>query len=203
MKKLKLAIDVDLTVVDVLKPWVKWMGINHPEDFVRPAYMSLDGHYNVHFHNLYNVDPQQINDFWKQNDLYDNLEPMEGSIEAYQALKEKYDVYFLSICYSEHKDSKEAFLQRYFGEDIEMVDSMNCKSHYDFDLLIDDNPKVLMGVYNAKWTQASPRTKHLLQHNQITPADLKFLSQGKLNPAIKHVNSWDEVNFTVDRLITI
>lgn len=203
MNKPKIAVDVDLTIVDVLTPWVKWMGINHPEDFVRPVYMSLDGHYNVHFHNLYNVDPQQINDFWKQNDLYDQLDPMEGSVEAYQALKEKYDVYFLSICYPEHKDSKEAFLQRHFGEDIEMIDSMSCKSHYDFDLLIDDNPKVLMGVYNAKWTQTSPRTKHLLQHNQITPADLKFLSQGKLNPAIKHVNNWDEVNFTVDRLITI
>lgn len=204
MKKLQLAVDVDMTVVDVLQPWVQWMGINHPEDYIHPAYESLDGHYNHHLADLYGVDPDQINDFWKKNDLYDNLQPMDGSVEAYKKLKEHFDVYFLTICYAGHKDSKQSFLQRHFGEDIEMIDSMSCKSHYDFNMLIDDNPKVLMGVHNApqnfehkKWG------RHLVQLNQITPQNMKLLSNGDVSSSIIQTQHWNDMDSIIARCFNV
>ncbi|AXF41531.1 hypothetical protein SHAb15599_00179 [Acinetobacter phage SH-Ab 15599] len=185
---LTVAIDVDMTVVDVLQPWLKWMGVNHPEDYIRPQYQSIDGHYNKHLNELYGVNEDKINDFWSNADLYDHLDPMSGSQEYVEWLRRNnIDFYFLSVCYPGHFTSKFNFLKKHFGQDVKLIDANVCKSKYQYHLLVDDNPKVLQDVAN------SGIPAMLIQTNQITPKEHKLLSSGPQSAWIQHVDGFQEI----------
>lgn len=135
MRKI-IAVDVDLTVVDSVTPWVNW-------------YQKLTGHdiideinnteWNVdklmHFHNS----PM---DFWKQPDLYDNLEPIPEAKIALDELSKSRDIIFVSSCYPEHIKSKEFFLRRNFPYHKAFIDA-HFKGFTRCDYMIDDYLKNL------------------------------------------------------------
>ena len=185
MKKPTLGVDVDLTVVDTLASWMEWMNI--PQDYIVPNPCSIDGTYNNYFMNVHGKDYNGINRYWAQKDVYDHLQPMEGAVEALEQLSKDFEIKFISVCYENHIDSKRAFLDRFF-HGMEMI-SQPQKELETFDIIIEDNPLVLDGIWTFdKITQRQPRT--LIQLNQVTHHADKKLTL--CNKAVKfHVSHWD------------
>lgn len=126
-----IAVDVDLTVVDTLNPWLEW-------------YDALTGHdifddvkketYNLE--ELMHMHPSPL-DYWKKPDLYDDLVPMGDSVEILKELSDKYDIIFVSSCFPEHITSKELFLQKYFSFHKGFI-STHQKQYAKCDIFIDD-----------------------------------------------------------------
>lgn len=81
-----LAVDCDNTVV--FMDWGKWKS-------------EQDGVY----------DPL---DYWRSPTLYDNLQPMEGSVEALRSLSQYFGIVFVSRLKGWHHRSKVYFLKEYF-----------------------------------------------------------------------------------------
>ena len=136
MNKKILGVDVDLTIVDTLTPWVEWyeQQTNHN---ISDKLNSLD--YNIEL--LMNEHPTPL-DFWKNRELYDNLKPFKESINVLDSLKEKYDIIFISSCFKEHERSKENFLNKYFPFHSEFI-STSEKGKINCDVMIDDYYKNL------------------------------------------------------------
>lgn len=53
-------------------------------------------------------------DFWRSEDLYDNLVPMDGSVEKLKQLSTYFDIVFVSRLKGRHHRSKFYFCKRYF-----------------------------------------------------------------------------------------
>lgn len=85
MKKPKLSVDVDDVVVS--PPWGEWIE-KHP-------------------------DKDRL-DFWRADDLYDNLLPIEGSVEKLSELSQHFDIVFNSKLKGFHHSSKVKFIKKYF-----------------------------------------------------------------------------------------
>lgn len=136
MKKV-VAVDVDFTVVDSLSPWMDWFNLLAEE-----RVMNEDRSYNLVPEmkailaraGLKYIDPL---DFWRSQYLYDDLEPLEGSVEALNRIKSHgHDLVFVSSCFPEHEDSKKRFLTKHFEFDAFI--STHDKHFVGYDVLIDD-----------------------------------------------------------------
>jgi 5'(3')-deoxyribonucleotidase len=112
-----IAVDVDLTVVDSLTPWMEWF-----KQFTDIPVLNKTRTYNLvpemkeilaKAGGIKNyVDPLS---FWRHADLYDKLQPVEGSVEALQRAKDGGEtIVFVSSCFPEHTQSKINFLKRCF-----------------------------------------------------------------------------------------
>lgn len=131
-----IAVDVDLTVVDSLAPWMDWFkqrtgrlpqNLNKVYDLV-PEMREI-----VHEEGM-SFDPYE---FWHHKDLYDGLSPIEGSVEALAEIRNAGDkIIFVSLCDPGHIDSKIAFLKRNFKYDgfVATAD----KHWVGYDAIIDD-----------------------------------------------------------------
>lgn len=53
-------------------------------------------------------------DFWRDETLYDNLEPMKGAIEKLEALSQYFNIVFVSRLKGNHHRSKVYFLKKHF-----------------------------------------------------------------------------------------
>jgi 5'(3')-deoxyribonucleotidase len=137
VKKL-VAVDVDLTVVDSLSAWYKWLSVFSDEPVLNESksynlYPEIRGILDRAGHP--DVDPL---DFWRMDDLYDTLKPVEGSVEA---LKQVYDsgdiLLFVSSCFPEHEKSKVNLLNKYFPF-MDAFISTHDKHFVAYDVLVDD-----------------------------------------------------------------
>lgn len=133
-----IAIDVDLTVVDSLTPWYNWL-----ESYTDGCKVkNEDGAYDL-VPEMLQLLKQAGNegvvhpfDFWKKPDLYDNLEPLEGAVEAINKMRKSANVIFVSTCVPEHETSKVKFLKKYFKYDA-FIDTAD-KHFVNYDVLFDD-----------------------------------------------------------------
>lgn len=134
-----IGVDVDLTVVDTLHPWIGWYykltGHNVEEEMKSYEYGIEE---LMHNHN----DPMA---FWKKSDLYDDLQPIVGSKEALFHLSKHFDIVFVSASFPEHTMSKEFFLKRHFPFMKGFV-STRQKGFVKCDYFIDDYTKYLNQV---------------------------------------------------------
>jgi len=67
--------------------------------------------------NLYKEASKHLDDpldFWRSEDLYDNLQPMEGAVEKLEQLSKYFGIVFISRLKGQHHKSKYYFLERYF-----------------------------------------------------------------------------------------
>jgi 5'(3')-deoxyribonucleotidase len=137
MRNKVIAIDVDLTVVDTLTPWLDWfksktgrniLNEDHTYDLVPEMRQIIKE---------VQVAPFDPMDFWKKPDLYDDLAPAEGCVEAIKELSKNYEIVFVSSCVSEHINSKISFLQRNFGHHVKFISTFH-KEFVAYDYLIDD-----------------------------------------------------------------
>lgn len=67
--------------------------------------------------NLYKEASKHLDDpldFWRSEDLYDNLEPMEGAVEKLEQLSKYFGIVFISRLKGQHHKGKVYFLKKYF-----------------------------------------------------------------------------------------
>lgn len=135
-----IGVDVDLTVVDSLNPWITW-------------YRDLTGHDITEEISSVNNDLQDLMKrhsdplaFWKKPDLYDKLEPFEEAITVLRNLHEQgHTIIFVSTCFPEHENSKRMFIQRNFPFSSGFI-STGDKQFVKMDVFIDDYKKNLVQV---------------------------------------------------------
>lgn len=138
------AIDVDATVVDSPYYWYLWL-----EEMTKAGYSydEVSKHYN--FSKVYGGvwEQKQINgnplDFWRMKHVYQEMVPIEGSVEALSALKDiGYKIVFVSALKGDHHYSKYRFLEKHFP----MMDGfLGTKEKWavNADLVVDDRNKFL------------------------------------------------------------
>lgn len=131
--------DVDLTVVDTLVPYLQWFKDHSGQNF--PIHRGI-GEYDWNpIFAEYGVDAHA---FWKQTDLYDDLQPVPHCVEFLTNLvRNGATLVFASHCYQEHEKSKHEFLRRFFDHVPFEFASLKAKWLLRYDVLIDDNPAVI------------------------------------------------------------
>ncbi len=127
MSKKIILCDVDLTVVDPIPLWWRWLQIQYGFilDFgyiagrarlnneKLPYDVSVlfgDAHKNRGGEEL-KLDPS---DFWRNEGIYDLMIPLPGVVEALRKLSKEYEIRFVSHCKGNHHKSKYEFLKRNF-----------------------------------------------------------------------------------------
>ncbi len=83
----------------------------------------------------------EINAFWKQTNLYDDVELFGGVKSVVASLSKFTDIVFISSCVDEHTKSKRDFIERYFPY-ARFVSTYD-KGLIDVDVMIDDRNDVL------------------------------------------------------------
>ena len=122
-----IGVDVDLTIVRTDLAWIEYVGNvlfpNNPgEAFAKIAqWKKLYGSvpYNISEVFLdelqsFSEGQQGLYDFWRSETLYNELEPVEGAVEALRELSEEYRIVFCSAHKGWHAKSKYYFLDRWF-----------------------------------------------------------------------------------------
>lgn len=110
-------VDVDLTVVDAVTPWIDYMNNLTGASFEINEGQSYPYNLTEIFkHYLQSEeDISMLFDYWKQKDIYDNLAPYEGAVEALGTLNKRgYDIVFASVVKGDHSKSKYYFLKKHF-----------------------------------------------------------------------------------------
>lgn len=154
MKRLTIAVDVDITVVPSDDYWWFWLEC------------ASDG--NVK-HNKYDTDrwgsrieydlskyfelPQDLNPmaFWKSRCLYDNMQPYDDVVSVLRNLSEKHDIVFVSSIKGDHAKSKYAFLQRHFPFNKGVLFTKE-KQHVRADVIVDDRNEFLLPCHGKMLT---------------------------------------------------
>ena len=144
-KRKVAVVDIDLTVVDTVSPWIDYMnnltglnfeiteGCQYPYNLTR-----------IYAHALVNpTDTSELFEYWKSKTLYDNLQPLPGSVEALKKLNDLgYDIVFASVLKHGHDKSKYYFLKRHFPFMAAAVFTKE-KGYIKADLVIDDRNEYL------------------------------------------------------------
>lgn len=175
-KKPVVAIDIDLTVVDTLTPWLIWLqrkGLHFPsEAFLcqqtengnwlthydrMPEFAHINGFGNIEIGDLI----KSHMEYWSNPKLYDFLKPIPSAVEKIHRMVKEIDaeIVWVSHCISGHKDSKVEFIKHYFPQDVfkwEFVDT-RAKHRVNYDVLIDDNPSIMKACI-----EKNPRSKHIM-----------------------------------------
>lgn len=162
---IRIAFDVDLTLVDSLKPWVDWFNRDNTDKSAfcdghgpRPfqpiseeCYLAYQGDLAIlmreRAHRAWSSyhDPME---WWRNPDLYDDMKPVSKALEFMVALRERLERHFhnveyvaVSKCEPEHERSKWGFIRREFTDQFSGFVSTDDKHLLAVDCLIDDNPK--------------------------------------------------------------
>lgn len=133
-----IAVDVDLTVVDTLTPWMRQFKTRTGE-FIK----NESGSYDllpemseiIKRKGIKNYDPYS---FWCLPDLYDDMEPVPYCVDELRKLQLMGNqIVFVSTCIPTHIDSKKRFLNKYFPWADGFIDTKD-KHFVAYDVLIDD-----------------------------------------------------------------
>ena len=131
-----LGVDIDQTIVDSHSLWIEWLssqGIRTTIDEINNQKFDID-----------------IEDFWRDENLYDSLSLYDERISFYlESLSSKYDIVFISKCFPEHIQSKYNFLKRNFKFKFSFMET-TLKYLIDCDVMIDDSNSVLDSFSNSK-----------------------------------------------------
>lgn len=130
-------IDVDLTLVDTLSPWLRWFKARTGVS-LEPSEYNIEDEMRLH---MFNEDPL---DYWRGKDLYKDLMPYPLSTHTVRKLLEdNFEVVFVTWSpFSEQIKSKEDWLTKHFGNDIPVIHTHH-KELIDADVMIDDNTEML------------------------------------------------------------
>ncbi|AUR92281.1 5' nucleotidase [Vibrio phage 1.170.O._10N.261.52.C3] len=115
-----IAIDVDLTVCDVTDKWLTWLCERHlflrAKEYITDLEKE-DVHYNLGYY--FDIPLKEALDFWKQVDLYDDVECRKDALVTVEKLYKDfgYKIVFISYCADcgSHAGSKAKMLQRQFS----------------------------------------------------------------------------------------
>lgn len=155
-----VGIDVDLTVVDMITPWLQWYNQETGENLTLD---DLKG-YEYHIQDLMTKHKNPLS-FWEKEDLYDNLSPMPEVKKYIDNLSKYFKIVFISSCFPGHYKSKENFLKRYFSY-ADFI-ATHSKEYIDVDYFIDDYKKYIDAVYERS-KQRGRITKCLKVKNPLS-----------------------------------
>lgn len=145
MSKINIGVDVDLVLASSDMAWMKWLCkvtgayINLGVDFNPPYYYNLGKYFENY---LEDIDPM---DFWRNEGVYDWVDPVPGSQRALAQLKNEIDCKIIAVshCKGNHFKSKWQFLKRNFGDNIDSYVVTKEKEDVRVDYLIDDRNEYL------------------------------------------------------------
>jgi len=175
MFKNKVAcIDVDLTVVDSLSPWIDWWedrtGMDFPWEDISPT-KSIN---KVIFKHM----PDAL-DFWEKDDLYDSLLPIRHSVSVLEKLSLSHEIYFVTKCTKGHYRSKVRFLNKFFPFNSGVINTEN-KHLIDADMFVEDHTEYVENIV----------------HNRPGSTVYQFMTEDNKYQKVKgaiQVNCWSEI----------
>lgn len=141
-----IGVDVDLTVVRSDYGWFDWCNKlsahkHYAQDFIDSGKLIP---YN--FCSLYpDLEVSQVLDYWRQRDIYDNLSPISGSVEALSYLSKRHEIVFVSTIKGDHHKSKYQFVDRNYPFMDGFIATKE-KKYARVDVMIDDRLDVLHKV---------------------------------------------------------
>lgn len=132
--KLTLAVDVDGTIADLMTPWVKRYNRDY-KDNLTP--------YNILDWDVRKFTKPEAGDmtfeYLEDASLYDEVLPIEGSLDAVDTLREYYNIKYVTHATNGTKGRKFLWLKEHgFIKDGDEYFEMKDKSDFPADFLIDD-----------------------------------------------------------------
>ena len=89
-----IGLDVDGTVVDSITPWLSWYKFRTGHELTEE---TLEGKTDLASLMTHHSTPV---DYWRQGDLYDTMEPLEGVKDFIDRMKDSgHEVVFVSYCF--------------------------------------------------------------------------------------------------------
>jgi 5'(3')-deoxyribonucleotidase len=139
---LTIGVDVDLCVVNTDWEWWSWMITNYgPPTGAQDLRMLRKYNLTAYWPN---EDPDKLMNFWRQEGLYDNLQPIQGSFRTLLDLSEDgHKIVFISSVKGNHNKSKYYFLKRHFPFMSGYIATKE-KHFVDVDVMIDDRDTNLL-----------------------------------------------------------
>lgn len=139
-----IGVDVDLTVVDTGRAWMEWLDALTGRSFSKDLWKATNLPYDLSkLYGPWLEDRGDAFDFWRQENLYDSLQPDALAQETLSSLsKHGWDVVFVSTVKGHHGKSKYYWLKKHFPF---MAGALWTKEkHYvACDAMLDDRNKVL------------------------------------------------------------
>lgn len=167
-----IGIDVDLTVVRTDKSWWEWLASRC--DNKRQSLPDGELNYNLASYFPEVSDPYG---YWRHEDVYDDLTPMEECVDIIRDLCERHEVIFISACKGNHHKSKYYFLKRHFPKMSGFLATKE-KQYVNCDVLIDDRNNFL------NITPAKHKLKLKTQYTQ----------DEELTAVVAHCDDWNHID---------
>ncbi len=164
-RKFKLALDVDLTTVDTLTPWLLWAGAKESEvqgilDEIAEDTRSKKSQYMYFYRDcdyITKINPELEDplEYWRTLD-YETLTPYAEFQPAMAKIPQHFEnkgvelqVIVVSSCFPEHLESKKRAIEKWLDGFNPKFIATNDKEFVDFDLLIDDNALIYSKCFQA------------------------------------------------------
>lgn len=167
-----IGVDVDLTVVASDHMWFDWCNskvrkqLNY-EEVIAAGSVPYD------FGKLFGfTSPEIALDFWCDEGIYDELEPIAHAVNALKELSRRHQIVFVSKLMGNHFESKKSFLERNFPFMSGFIGT-DQKQFARVDLLIDDRVDHLNKVHQAGIIPIQYMTPY--QQDEEPATDMAFI----------------------------
>ena len=162
-------IDVDLTLVDTLSPWLRWFKARTGVELKPNAYkveLQMQEHMNE--------DPMA---YWRGKDIYHDLKPYARSVNIVRKLiDQEFSVVFVTYSpFTEQVVSKENWLSDHFGSDIPVIHTHH-KELIDADIIIDDNTDMIAKFLDRESSRVGLKYATKLNRGWSAPYPQKSLT---------------------------
>ena len=153
-------IDYDSVLNNLCTAWLKWVSLKYGGN---PTTEDI-----IHWDWLEEQYGKDVNDFWKQKEIYadDIVMPREGAIDFINRIKKYKSVVILTSTYPGTETAKNNHIKRHFGK-IKIINESNKFIHTGSGILVDDRPQTVADhcihnnqvgvVFNYKGKQAWSR----------------------------------------------
>ena len=160
---IKILIDVDDTIEDLIPAWVRWLN-DHHNTYVDPDNIDCWEIYK-HFPTLsvsQVYEPLYIDEFWE------TVKPKADAVNyVYQLFEDEYDLYLCTNSNLETiKRKKEHIIDTYFPYLKDKIIIIQNKQMLKANFLIDDNPKNLLGGEYLKILFSCCHNKNLSEEDK-------------------------------------
>lgn len=166
-----IILDVDGPLAKADEAWLRWLeGVTSTRLSKKPTDYDLTKYFKEE------LGGEGITgfEFWKGLDVYRNIDPVEGSIEACEALVGMgYRLLPVSKVYAEHTDSKRRWLKKYYPmlDEPIYISLSGHKSDIRGDIIIDDRIDNFLG-FDRRSTRGILFTTPYKQKQNVPTADL-------------------------------
>ena len=173
-----IVVDVDLTLVDTLTPWVEWWEFMTDSKF---DWTKVGPDFSINDQLKTKMTRKEYMVWWNRADLYDELKPHEGSrqlLRWYSALG--YEIFFVSKCEPGHFQSKVRFLSKYFPFHSGLINTA-AKHSIEADIYFEDHVDYTQKILNKR--------PHAKVYQFVTRDNEYQLCKGAIP-----LKSWSDIN---------